>query len=323
MNKVSCIALILALGAYARFEDIAELEATSFGKTILSTVAVQLSVSEGRVDEVIELLYTLKGNIQKDQESHDERHDKDQAAFQKKIDDYTTIINNAQKDYDDAVTAIQEFTPKRDQAEKDLDAEKERLEKLKQDRDDEIADRKKKYEEHLKRQEDFNTSIATTDKALTLLANNFLQMPVLVEIVKDLPNMRNVSPSHAALLRVLVQLSTSKHADPAIVEKAKNLIAQLKLSLENRKQTDLDDDEEALGIHKTLIGQLDEAITASSEEVTKLEIDYEDYKQKVETNIQKRDDNEKTVKDNTKLRADVVEEKRVEQEDYDLKTARR
>jgi tetratricopeptide (TPR) repeat protein len=325
MKKVSCIALILALGAYARFDDIAELEATNFGKTILSTVAVQLSVTEGRVDEIVDSLNKIKEKIVKDQEAHDGRHIKDQADFDSQINALTKIIDDAQKNYDDAVNAIAEFTPKRDQAEKDLDDEQKNLKQLKKDRDDEIEDRRIKYEAHLKRQEDYKKSIDSTDKALGLLSNlnNFLQMPVLVEIVKDLPTMRSVSPSHAALLRVLVQLSTSKHANPETVKKALGLIAKLKSSLETSKQTDLDDDIRAKQLHDELIDQYDISIRNSSTRVTDLETQYADYKRIVQENIKKRDDNQKTVEDNTKLRDDVKKQKKVEQDNYDSETARR
>lgn len=329
MKKVSCIVLVLALAAYARVDDIAKLEATHFGKTILSTVAVQLSVTEGRVDEVVEVLTELKGSIQRDQDAHDVRHANDQAEFQKQIDKYTEIINKAQQDHDDAVSAINEFTPKRDQAEKDLDAEKQLLKKLEKDLEDELADRKRKHEAHLKRQEEFDASIATTVTALELLLKlntseaNFLQMPVLVQIVKDLPTMRNVAPSYAALLRVLVQLSTSKHASSETVNKALALIEKLKSNLETSKQNDLDDEKVALEAHEAYTKSLRESITTSSQRVTELDIQYNDYKQKVEENTRKRDENAKIVKDNTELKEDVEEQKRVEQQDYENETARR
>jgi len=327
--KISCIVLLLALGVYARVDDIAKLEETHFGKMLLRTVAVQLSVSNDRVDEVVDILEELKKTIQREQEDHDRSHEEAQIRFQESIDKYNSIIDNAQIDYDDAISKISEFTPKRDQAEQDLKNERIRLQGLKDEKKRQIEKREQEHQQFLDRQKEFDDSIGAAQRAIELVSqlstenSSFLQMPVLVQIVKDLPAVRSVAPSYAALLRVLVQLSTSKHANSETVAKCLKLIGDLKAKLEANKQQAIDDEETAQENHDEYIRQLNLSIDDSSAKITELETDYANYKQIVSDNELKRDTSLRTIEDNTKLRDDVIKQKEDEQENYDKETARR
>jgi len=136
-------------------------------------------------------------------------------------------------------------------------------------------------------------------------------------------SVRRVAPSHAALLRVLVQISTSKHADSNLVARCLQLIQKLKDSLVASKQLDADNEAAAQKAYDQYIEEVTKSIADTRSRIADLEVALADYRYRVSDAESRRDDAEYRLEANTVLRDDREAARQAEDAEYKQQTERR
>jgi hypothetical protein len=325
--KFGYIVLLLASAAWARTDDIAKLERTSFGKVLLNTVAIQLSMNS-QVGKVIGLLQDLKVGLQEEQAEHQERHDKYQREALAAIAEYDFEISKANSDLASAVKDLETYIPLRDQAIQDLLDAKAHLASLEDDKADAIAQRKIERQEFEIRVAEHDAALEAADEAAELVSKlnsnqAVLQKPVLAQIASQMKSVRHVAPSHAALLKVLVQISTSKHASADLVQSCLGLIEKLRASLEASKKKDADNEAATQAAFDAYIVEVDKNIADTEAKIADLEVLSADYKNRVIDAQLRKKDAEERIATNTELRNDREFARVVEDQEYNAQTARR
>lgn len=325
--KFGYIVLLLASAAWARTDDIAKLERTSFGKVLLNTVAIQLSMNS-QVGKVIGLLEELKAGLLDEQEDHQQRHDAYQADALAAIADYNAKIDQANADLSAANQDIETYTPLLAKSAQDLADARAHLADLEGDKAEEIAKRQQEREEFERRVQEHNAALAAADQAtgLVLGLNSqevFLQKPVLAQIASQMKSVRHIAPSHAALLKVLVQISTSKHASQELVDKCLALIQKLRASLEASKKLDADSEAATQAAFDAFIVEVNKNIATTQGRIADLEVQVADYWYRVSDAESRKFDAQQRLESNTLLRDDREAARVTEQADFDTQTARR
>jgi len=321
------IVLLLASAAWARTDDIAKLERTSFGKVLLNTVAIQLSMNS-QVAKVIGLLQELKAGLQEEQADHQRRHDAYQGEALAAIAQYDAEVAQATSDLISAVQDLETYIPLRDKAFQDLFDSQVHLASLQQDKASAIAQRKHEREEFEVRVVEHDAAIAAADQATELVLNLeteevFLQKPVLAQIASQMKAVRHVAPSHASLLKVLVQISTSKHASPELVSKSLGLIAKLRASLVASKELDAVNEAATQAAFDAYIVEVNNSIAATELEIANLEVLSADYSYRVSDAESRKVDAEGRIALYTQLRNDREAARVLEEEEFKAQTARR
>lgn len=325
--KFGYIVLLLASAAWARTDDIAKLERTSFGKVLLNTVAIQLSMNS-QVSKVVGLLGDLKQGLLDEQADHQKRHDQYQEEALAAIAGYNANIAQADADLSAANQDLETYVPLLEKAVQDLADANDHLFDLEQDKGDAIYQREREREEFETRVVEHDAALAAADQAAGLVSGLnsqevFLQKPVLAQIASQMKSVRHVAPSHAALLKVLVQISTSKHASKDLVEKCLALIQKLRASLEASKKQDADSEAATQAAFDAFIVEVDNNIAATEARIAALEVLGADYLNRVTDAKARKEDAEKRLENNIKLRDDREAARKAEEADFNAQTARR
>eukprot|EP01017_Pseudomicrothorax_dubius_P037125 TRINITY_DN53_c0_g1_i1.p1 TRINITY_DN53_c0_g1~~TRINITY_DN53_c0_g1_i1.p1 ORF type:complete len:372 (-),score=137.43 TRINITY_DN53_c0_g1_i1:253-1368(-) len=242
-----CVAIVAAVGDKLRKGDpnaiLSEIDSTSFGNTILSTIAIQLATN-GPLEEIAVALNQARKLIEKQQEEDDDGNRTNQAqcdttisTFQQQVALHTTQRGENLKILESSQGALDQANVDLREAIKGLQVNDKRLSTGQSERENQNAAYNQATEEH-------EQGIKAIDAALKLLnhlksGTSFIQLKRKFEAVTDqlVETQHSSSKGHlyTPLIESLTQLAD--HASPEIIDKIIKLFNELRNSFVQDKQS--------------------------------------------------------------------------------------
>lgn len=324
--KLPFLFCLLATAILATSADFKTLKRTDFGKKLLASIELQLSM-EGPVDKILDLLKELDAGLVEEQAGHDDRHADFQSVCEASLNEYTTQIDRAETDQQQAVSELITLNPAISEAEHELKHALDQKAATEDRKGKSIEQREQEHEIFLERREEHLTAISAcnlaTEQVLQLKSSSFLQKPALIQLNSHLLAVKRAAPAYGGLFRLLLQVASDPQADQDMVVRLLTLIDKLRASFASSLSIENENEATAQQAHEDLVASLDSTITNLTGLVGELQAELRSLRFQKDDSENRKADAEQRIDNFTGLYIQKKTQCDSEQADYDSETARR
>lgn len=318
-----CLLVSVAFGSTL---DLTSLKRTDFGKKLLASIELQMSM-EGPVDKVLELLQQLDDGLVQEQAEHDERHEAFQEDCASTLANYQGELDQAKADKTEAASQLSVLLPQIAETKRELADAESSLESTIDAKNAAIERRQEEHEDYLVRVQEHADAISAcdlaTEQVLELRSSSFLQKPALLQLNTHLQAVKRVAPAYGGLFKLLLQVAADPQANQELVTKLINLISKLRASFVSSLELENENEDSAQQAHDELVESLDNTILELTDRISSLKLELTSLTaQKDDAEVRKADAEER-IETFTELYNQKKEQCDSEQANYESETERR
>lgn len=324
--KSAFLLCLLACVAFSATLDFTSLKRTDFGKKLLASIELQMTM-EGPVDKVLALLQELDDGLVQEQADHDDRHEEYQGECDSTLSEYQDEIDQAKADKTEAVSQLSVVIPQISETEDELASAKQSLQDTLDAKETAINRREKEHEDYLVRVQEHSDAISAcdlaTEQVLELRSSSFLQKPALLQLNTHLQAVKRVAPGYGGLFKLLLQVAADPQANQELVTKLINLISKLRASFVSSWELEDTNEADSQQAFDELVQSLDSTIIELTDRISSLELELKSlYEQKADAE-ERKEDAEGRIESFTELYDEKKEQCDSEQANYESETERR
>mmetsp|Transcript_7758 Transcript_7758/g.14746 ORF Transcript_7758/g.14746 Transcript_7758/m.14746 type:complete len:359 (+) Transcript_7758:289-1365(+) len=325
MNRAFLLCLLAGV-AFSATLDLTSLKRTDYGKKLLASIELQMSM-EGPVDKVLGLLQDLDDGLVQEQADHDERHETYQAEAEATLTAYQGQIDQAEADLHQADSDLSVVIPAIAETERELGDAREQLAATIEAKEDAIARREKEHADYLVRVQEHQDAVSAcdlaTEQVLELRSSSFLQKPALLQLNTHLKAVKRVAPAYGGLFKLLLQIAADPQANQELVTKLINLISKLRNSFVSSLELETSNEDAAQQAYDELVASLDDTIIELTSRIADLELQLSSLKAAKADAEERKSDAQGRIDSFTTLYNEKKEQRDAEQAVYESETERR